>query len=82
MTSAAAQAGLRTVVTSRAFVEKAGLELPDGVEVIWIEDLQPGDQQTDERAIAMALACLAPDPADREGLGHRENESRSTTPWP
>ena len=30
MGSAAAQAGLRTVVTSRAFVDKAKIELPEG----------------------------------------------------
>ena len=34
MESAAAQAGLNTVVTSRAFLEKAKLEPPTGVELI------------------------------------------------
>ena len=43
ITSAAAQAGLRTVVTSRAFLEKAKLELPEGLEVIWLEDDRPDD---------------------------------------
>lgn len=37
--AAARQAGLRTIVTSRQFVAKAGLELPDGVEILWLEDL-------------------------------------------
>jgi acyl-[acyl-carrier-protein]-phospholipid O-acyltransferase/long-chain-fatty-acid--[acyl-carrier-protein] ligase len=32
-------ADLRTIVTSRAFVEKAKLELPDGPSIIWMEDL-------------------------------------------
>jgi acyl-[acyl-carrier-protein]-phospholipid O-acyltransferase/long-chain-fatty-acid--[acyl-carrier-protein] ligase len=59
MTSAAAQAGLRTLVTSRTFVEKAALELPEGVEVIWIDDIRPTIRGVD-RAKAMALACLAP----------------------
>ena len=59
MSSAAAQAGLRTVVTSRAFLEKAKLELPEGVEVIWIEEIRPAIRRTD-RAAALALACLAP----------------------
>lgn len=40
MSSAAKQAGLRTVVTSREFLEKANLELPEGVEPIWAEDLR------------------------------------------
>jgi acyl-[acyl-carrier-protein]-phospholipid O-acyltransferase/long-chain-fatty-acid--[acyl-carrier-protein] ligase len=42
MSSAASQAGLRTVVTSRVFLEKAKLELPDGMEPLWIEDLVDG----------------------------------------
>ena len=52
MSSAAAQAGLRTVVTSRDFLEKASLELPDGVEV----DLDRGraahdpDERSSDRA--------------------------------
>ena len=32
-------AGLRTIVTSRAFVEKAKLELPDGPSIVWLEDV-------------------------------------------
>ena len=59
MTSAAAQAGLKTVVTSRSFVEKANLELPDGVETIWLEDVRPTIRRLD-RALALALALLAP----------------------
>jgi acyl-[acyl-carrier-protein]-phospholipid O-acyltransferase / long-chain-fatty-acid--[acyl-carrier-protein] ligase len=39
MESAAMQAGLRTVVTSRVFLEKAKIEMPGGVAPIWIEDL-------------------------------------------
>lgn len=38
--SAVQQAGLRTVLTSRQFVERAKLELPDGVRPIWLEDLR------------------------------------------
>ncbi|QEH32854.1 Bifunctional protein Aas [Aquisphaera giovannonii] len=59
MTSAAGQAGLRTLLTSRAFAEQAKLEIPDGVEVLWIEDVKQTMTRTD-RAVAMALACLAP----------------------
>jgi acyl-[acyl-carrier-protein]-phospholipid O-acyltransferase/long-chain-fatty-acid--[acyl-carrier-protein] ligase len=32
-------ASLRTIVTSRAFVEKAKLYLPDGPSIIWLEDV-------------------------------------------
>ena len=59
MSSAAAQSGLQTLLTSRTFIEKAGIELPEGVPVIWIEDIRPTIRTTD-RVIAMALACLAP----------------------
>ena len=37
--SAVRLAGLRTIVTSRAFVEKAKLELPDGPSILWLEDI-------------------------------------------
>jgi len=40
MESAARQAGLRTLVTSRAFIEKAALEVPEGLETLWLEDLK------------------------------------------
>src|SRR5208337_3655238 len=50
MTSAAAQAGLRTLVTSRNFVAKASLELPDGVEVIWIEEIRSKISRMDRAA--------------------------------
>lgn len=33
------QANLKTVVTSKLFVEKAKLEIPDGVSLLWLEDL-------------------------------------------
>jgi acyl-[acyl-carrier-protein]-phospholipid O-acyltransferase/long-chain-fatty-acid--[acyl-carrier-protein] ligase len=59
MSSAAAQAQLRTVLSSRAFVEKAALEIPDGPEVIWIEDVRPEIGRLD-RVLGLLLACLAP----------------------
>ena len=37
--SAARQASLKTVVTSRIFLKKAGIELPGNIEPIWAEDL-------------------------------------------
>ncbi len=57
--SAASQAGLRTVVTSRIFLEKAAIELPEGIELIFLEDLRPTIVRGD-RIRAMAIACLAP----------------------
>ena len=50
MSSASAQAGVKTVVTSRAFIQKASLELPEGVEVIWIEDVRPTIRKIDRAA--------------------------------
>lgn len=59
MGSAARQTGLRTVVTSRAFLERAKLDLPEGVEPLWIEDLS-ATIGWDARLGAMLLALLAP----------------------
>jgi acyl-[acyl-carrier-protein]-phospholipid O-acyltransferase / long-chain-fatty-acid--[acyl-carrier-protein] ligase len=59
MDSAAAQAGLRTVITSRAFLEKAKLEPPDNVEIIILEDVLAGIT-TSARLGALALAIVAP----------------------
>jgi acyl-[acyl-carrier-protein]-phospholipid O-acyltransferase/long-chain-fatty-acid--[acyl-carrier-protein] ligase len=38
MEATASQAGLRTVVTSRSFLESRKLQLPRGVEPIWLEE--------------------------------------------
>ena len=38
--SAIRQAGLQTVVTSREFLEKAEVELPDNIQPIWADDLK------------------------------------------
>jgi acyl-[acyl-carrier-protein]-phospholipid O-acyltransferase / long-chain-fatty-acid--[acyl-carrier-protein] ligase len=52
-------AGLRTIVTSRVFVEKAKLELPDGPLVIWLEDVAR-TIGTGQKIFASALAFCAP----------------------
>jgi len=52
-------AGLRTIVTSHAFIEKAKLELPDGPSVIWLEDLAM-TIGTGQKAVAAILALFAP----------------------
>ncbi len=59
MESAARQADLRTVVTSRAFLEKAKVELPATVDPVWIEDVVSSIGPR-ERAVALALALAAP----------------------
>lgn len=51
--SAARQAELRTLLTSRAFVEKAKLEVPTGLEIVWLEDVAKEISGLDR------LACLA-----------------------
>jgi acyl-[acyl-carrier-protein]-phospholipid O-acyltransferase / long-chain-fatty-acid--[acyl-carrier-protein] ligase len=59
MGSAVRQAGLRTVVTSRAFLERTKVPLPEGVEPVWLEDLLP----TIGRGASLAgflLALFAP----------------------
>ena len=57
--SAVKQAGLRTVVTNREFLAKLKLELPEGLEPLFAEDLA---QQISlpARLYALALAWLAP----------------------
>lgn len=42
MASAVGQAKLDTVVTSRRFLKKASLELPEGLEPVWLEDAVAG----------------------------------------
>ncbi len=57
--SAIALASLRTVVTSRLFVEKAKLDLPSAVTVLWLEDLAR-TITTSRKLAAMLLALCAP----------------------
>lgn len=59
MASAIERAALRTVVTSRLFVEKANLELPEQVTYLWMEDIRPRIG-TRHKLVAMVLALLAP----------------------
>jgi acyl-[acyl-carrier-protein]-phospholipid O-acyltransferase/long-chain-fatty-acid--[acyl-carrier-protein] ligase len=59
MESASRQAGLRTVLTSRAFVERAKLELPNGFRPLWLEDVA-GMIGRGARLIAFLLAAGAP----------------------
>ena len=59
MGSAAAQAGLKTVVTSRAFLEKAKLQPPEGVELIYAEDVRQQIGALD-RIRAAVVAAVVP----------------------
>ena len=52
-------AGLRTIVTSRAFIEKAKLDLPDGPSIIWMEDVAH-TIGTAQKLVASLLALCAP----------------------
>ncbi len=52
-------AGLRTIVTSRTFIEKAKLELPEGPSVIWLEDMAK-TIGVGQKLLATLLAILAP----------------------
>jgi len=57
--AAVRQAGLKTIVTSRSFIEKAKLELPAGPTIIWLEDLAKTIGRSD-KLIAALLAFLTP----------------------
>jgi acyl-[acyl-carrier-protein]-phospholipid O-acyltransferase/long-chain-fatty-acid--[acyl-carrier-protein] ligase len=57
--SAVRQAKLRTIVTSRLFVEKAKLDLPDGPRIIWLEEIRSRIRGP-QRVLALLLALLAP----------------------
>jgi acyl-[acyl-carrier-protein]-phospholipid O-acyltransferase/long-chain-fatty-acid--[acyl-carrier-protein] ligase len=52
-------AGLRTIVTSRAFVEKAKLDLPDGPAIVWLEDVALAISPR-QKLTASFLALCAP----------------------
>ena len=57
--SAVQQASLKTVVTSRVFVERAKLDLPSNVTILWLDDLAKSIG-TPQRLIAMTLGLFAP----------------------
>ena len=59
MESAAKQASLQTIVTSRQFVEKAKIDLPETVNLIWLEDIRKTIGAKD-KVIAFLLAFFAP----------------------
>jgi acyl-[acyl-carrier-protein]-phospholipid O-acyltransferase/long-chain-fatty-acid--[acyl-carrier-protein] ligase len=52
-------ADIRTIVTSKVFVQKAKLELPDGPEILWLEDIAH-TIGTGQKLVASLLALCAP----------------------
>ena len=62
------QSGLETIVTSRVFLEKANLEMPEGVKIIWIEEVRK-TIGTAERVKAFAMALFAPIGMLEQGVG-------------
>ncbi len=56
--SAAKQAQLRTVLTSRVFLEKAQVALPEGLEPLWIEDVVAALGVGSRLAAAFAVLAL------------------------
>ena len=59
MESSAKQSGLDTIVTSQLFIEKAGLELPEGIKIIWIDEVRKNIGRS-ERIKGLLLALFAP----------------------
>ena len=59
MESAAKESGLETIVASRLFMEKANLDCPEDVTIIWIDDIRHTIGKA-ARLTALALALLAP----------------------
>jgi acyl-[acyl-carrier-protein]-phospholipid O-acyltransferase/long-chain-fatty-acid--[acyl-carrier-protein] ligase len=59
LASVARQAGLRSVVTSRTFLERVKLDLPDGVQPLWVETLVDRIDRG-ARCWALLLALAAP----------------------
>ena len=68
MESAARQAGLETIVTSGVFIAKAELQLPEGVEPIFLEEVAK-EIGSGSRLLGMLLALLAPIRTVERGCG-------------
>lgn len=57
--SAIKQASLTTVLTSRRFIEKAKLDVPGGVTLLWIEDIAKA-LTGGQKVVALLLALFVP----------------------
>ncbi len=78
LVAAARLAGLRTVVTSRAFLERARIDLPSGVAPIWIEEVASAIGRG-ERTRALLLALAAPVRAIERACGAARPPSAADT---
>ncbi len=58
MTSALNQAGIKSIITSRTFIEKATIELPEDARIIYLEDLLPTIGLCTRLLAAFAALCL------------------------
>jgi len=58
MTSALKQAGISTIITSREFVEKAALELPEAARLIYLEDQLASISPVTKLAATLAALLL------------------------
>ncbi|MEO5954337.1 MAG: acyl-[ACP]--phospholipid O-acyltransferase [Nitrospiraceae bacterium] len=56
--SAIAQASIKTVLTSRQFIEKAKLDIPQGTTILWLEDLAK-TISSGKKFVALLLALFA-----------------------
>jgi acyl-[acyl-carrier-protein]-phospholipid O-acyltransferase / long-chain-fatty-acid--[acyl-carrier-protein] ligase len=57
--SAIAQATIKTVLTSRQFIEKAKLDIPQGTTILWLEDIAR-TIGSGKKLVALLLALFAP----------------------
>ncbi|MBL8747876.1 MAG: MFS transporter [Planctomycetes bacterium] len=58
LASCARQAGLRTVLTSRAFLERLPIQLPEGVTVLLLEEVMAGISRGERLAAALRALLL------------------------
>lgn len=58
MTSALNQAGIKSIITSRTFIEKATLELPEDAKIIYLEDVLPHIGFATRLLAVFAAFCL------------------------
>ncbi len=79
MDSAAAQARLKTVVTSRAFLAKGNIEPPSSTDLIYLEDVMTAVTRKD-RLSALALAILAPVRFLERCAGAKKSRPSTTPP--
>lgn len=78
MASAVRQASLSTVVTSRAFLDRAKVELPEGLRPIWVEEVAAGIGWAD-RLSSFLLGLLGPPHLIERAAGMRKRPNPDDT---